>query len=942
MMNKGKLKKIRIFAASPDDVLQERAYLESLIEQLNQPGEIAGQMGITLELIDRDSHFDSLAGKSGGGPGSTDWDLFIGILWSRFEPTPGKNREEAGTFSPGTEEEFNYVYDLWKTKENPRIRLYFCLRSPIPKDIGTGQLKRVLSFLDKIKADNQPTGFYKTFEDINSFKELLQQDLLDYMSEVNLKTFLQKEIKQTPGEMGFADNTLKQLNEGEIKEIVFLSVGTHIQYKSIKNQSVEKIKTMLENDYHFVSEIIKQFKGCPISRRIDGGTWIFWGDNVHDRAVSAGIKIIKSREDFKGKKKTGILAEPLKARIAANCASIEIRFPFKRMYASAVHYVSHIEKNAAPPGTFVITDSFYNKLDNQLKEKLNYEKDYENTSLYSFRDTLERFRLSDNDLDNILTKVKNNIRLLLTSLEQGVTLKMDEFPVYESMRGYVETIYENFEYFNHCFSHYDRGEAVKDFPNLEKYIKVLLKEDERLLERFEEINLELRRSEMDKPALLSIKEYVKSIRTNSVPYLKYLLHQFEKQAAGENDIDRINRDYLLEKVVDFVEADPFHEEANFVELFLTRRDLMIDYISNHSDDEWHQKLISSLWKLADFVLIEDRNVEKNQNVFPILLSDDKKGSYFKVINRFLTEDLYPTRPEIENQFTRYNRKPEDSDITIVLKSLLNAHPDREVRANIIQTIDFKNLWYIIAYSNTPLTVLGEIAEFLSQGEKDEDRMKVFFDLTLLSLHNGIFSAKNHTTLSLIKNLIQVFYKFDFFVEQGYFSRLNDLCMRFATKAKRFNIDIEIIEDAKKKLDEDCIKRKTPPKTIPKCLHELPLAIQRKLAREGHHIEYFIIHPNNFIAYETNRYINSSNIDRFLAYQNINGTLMKIILRRDELFGKKSTVYAAMAHRKCTHEFGMNHYLQLTPEELNLLANNRDINPSVREFIKSKLQKKKKE
>jgi hypothetical protein len=413
------------------------------------------------------------------------------------------------------------------------------------------------------------------------------------------------------------------------------------------------------------------------------------------------------------------------------------------------------------------------------------------------------------------------------------------------------------------------------------------------------------------------------------------------QAAGENDIERINRNYLLEKVVVFVEADPFHEDAYFVELFLTKRDLLIDYISNRSDDAWHQKFISRLWQLADFVLIEDRTAAKDRKVFPILAADDKKGNYFKVINRFLTEDLDPTRAEIKNQFARYNINPEDSDITIVLKSVLIAHQSRRVRADIIQNIEFKNLWYIIAYSNTPLTVLADIAEFLSRGEKKEDHMKVFFDLMLLSLHNDIFSARGHTPLSQVKYLIQVFYKFDFFVEPGYFNRLNDLSMRFAVKAKKFNIDIEIIEDAKKRLDEDSRMTDTPSKTIPKCMHELPLAIQRKLAREGHHIEYFVIHNNAFIASEVNRYIYPGNIDRFLVFQNINVTLMNMLLRREELFGKNSTVYAAMTHSKCTREFAMNHYRQLTPEQLRSLANNRDINPSVREFIKSKLKRKKK-
>lgn len=939
--DKEKLKKIRIFVAAPQDVRHEYACLESLVQQLNKPGEIAEQMGITLELTDQGYHSDSPPGEQ--DPDVSKYDLFIGILWSRFDSPPRKkSRVGASVVYPASEEEFNNVYELWKTKDTPRIRLYFCLRSILPGDIDTGPLERVRLFLDKIKTDNQPSGFYKTFEDITSFKQLLQQDLLDHMREVNLKALLGKRIKTAPEEIQVADNMLKQMKEGEIKEIVFLSVGTHIPYKAIDNQAIEKIQSMLEKHYHLVSEITKQFSGCPICRDIDGGVWIFWGDDVHDKAVSAGIEIIKKQEDLKGNKRSDIPSEPLKSRIAAHCYSIEIRFPFKQMYASAIHYAAHIEKNAVSPGTFVITDSFYNKLEDRLKERLNYKKDYENTTLYSFRETRERFRLSENDLDNILNRVKNNILFLLNSLEQNVKLKMDDSLVHESMRGYVETIYEDFEYFNRCFSDYDKIKGTgKTLSNPTNFIKSLLREDERLLEKFEELNVQLKRIDMDKPGLLSIKEYVKSIRINSIPYLKYLLHQFEKQSEGEQDIDRINRDYLLEKVVYFVEADPFHEDVYFVELFLTRRDLLIDFISTREDDDWHQRLISRLWQLADFVLIEDRTTAKDRQVFPILANDDKKGSCFKVINRFLTGDLSPTRREIKNQFARHNIKPEDSNITIVLKSLLIAHQNSKVRASIIQNIEFKNLWYIIAYSNTTLTVLGEIAEFLSQGERDEDRMKVFFDLTLLSLYNDIFSARNHTPLSQVKYLIQVFYKFDFFVEPGYFNRLNDLSMRFAAKAKKFNIDIEIIEDAKKKLDEYSRKREKPPKTIPKCMRELPLAIQRKLAREGHHIEYFVIHNNNFIAKEANRYINTGNIDRFLAYPNINGTLMNMLLRRGELFVKKSTVYAAMVHRKCTREFAMNHYHRLPSEELKSLANNLYINSSVREFTKTMLQKKKK-
>jgi hypothetical protein len=100
--DKEKLKKIRIFAAAPQDVRREYACLESLVQQLNKPGEIAGQMGITLELISRGYHSDSLPGKGepGNGPGLSGYDLFIGILWARFDSPREKKAGKEQQCSP--------------------------------------------------------------------------------------------------------------------------------------------------------------------------------------------------------------------------------------------------------------------------------------------------------------------------------------------------------------------------------------------------------------------------------------------------------------------------------------------------------------------------------------------------------------------------------------------------------------------------------------------------------------------------------------------------------------------------------------------------------------------------------------------------------------------------------------------------------------------------
>ena len=83
-MNGDKLKKLRIFAASPSDVATERAKLETVVASLKP---MANYLGLMLEVVDwravvpdarrpQQIIFDQLK--------PTSWDIFIGILVSSF------------------------------------------------------------------------------------------------------------------------------------------------------------------------------------------------------------------------------------------------------------------------------------------------------------------------------------------------------------------------------------------------------------------------------------------------------------------------------------------------------------------------------------------------------------------------------------------------------------------------------------------------------------------------------------------------------------------------------------------------------------------------------------------------------------------------------------------------------------------------------------------
>jgi tetratricopeptide (TPR) repeat protein len=192
------LKKLRIFAASPSDVTNERAKLETVVDSLKP---MADYLGLTLEVIDwravvpdagrpQQIILDQLK--------ATSWDIFVGILWHRFGTPPGAKDKTGKDYLSGTEEEFKTAYALWKQHSKPRMVLYRCIRA-LPFDVDPDQLKRVREFfklLEGTKSD-YPT-LYQAFDTTESFEKLLldnlQKLLIEYSEQV--KTPITPEVAQ--------------------------------------------------------------------------------------------------------------------------------------------------------------------------------------------------------------------------------------------------------------------------------------------------------------------------------------------------------------------------------------------------------------------------------------------------------------------------------------------------------------------------------------------------------------------------------------------------------------------------------------------------------------------------------------------------------------------------------------------------------------------------
>jgi hypothetical protein len=146
-------------------------------------------LGVSFELIRWETHTHP---AFGGDPQTIindqlgeDYDIFIGILWSRFgTPTPRA--------LSGTAEEFNRAVSRTQNGR-PDVMIYFKDAPIAPSKIDAQQLNRVAEF----KQSLANSGLFSVFEDSLSFQSSLRAHL-STLAQKYLRTQPQTPTQQNP------------------------------------------------------------------------------------------------------------------------------------------------------------------------------------------------------------------------------------------------------------------------------------------------------------------------------------------------------------------------------------------------------------------------------------------------------------------------------------------------------------------------------------------------------------------------------------------------------------------------------------------------------------------------------------------------------------------------------------------------------------------------
>ena len=173
---------LKIFVASPGDVVEEREALARLIRDINDVlAFLAPESRLTLELVRYETHTSPDIGSPQeviNRQIAPDYDIFVGVMWRRSGTPTAKE-------ASGTIEEFRRACERRKQGHLPRIMFYFCDQPiAIPDPAELEQLIGVVKFREELSKLGL-TGAYPSHAEfaeyvrgglLRAIRDLLQEE----------------------------------------------------------------------------------------------------------------------------------------------------------------------------------------------------------------------------------------------------------------------------------------------------------------------------------------------------------------------------------------------------------------------------------------------------------------------------------------------------------------------------------------------------------------------------------------------------------------------------------------------------------------------------------------------------------------------------------------------------------------------------------------------
>jgi hypothetical protein len=266
------------------------------------------------------------------------------------------------------------------------------------------------------------------------------------------------------------------------------------------------------------------------------------------------------------------------------------------------------------------------------------------------------------------------------------------------------------------------------------------------------------------------------------------------------------------------------------------------------------------------------------------------------------------------------------------------HREESVSTWAISLLERSELWHVISYTHAPLTIKKKLFDAI-QVDAPPEYLKVFF----FCVRPNVFSAQRAEELFSAFELLEHFFKVPCFHEDMIFEPLLTLDQHLRALAMRLKLQIQESSPYQDLLTA-FMARGSQTTRDPESMREIPLPIQRKIAREGHFTVFFVSHSNDKVALETLPHLyKKEDITRYLRIPTINRLVLTDLAKRRRFFRKEMPRLALLQNPK-THAQVARVYLPLLSEQqVRLLAENKHISGEVRkmarQFVKRRREKR---
>jgi serine/threonine protein kinase len=355
-------------------------------------------------------------------------------------------------------------------------------------------------------------------------------------------------------------------------------------------------------------------------------------------------------------------------------------------------------------------------------------------------------------------------------------------------------------------------------------------------------------------------------------------------------------------------------------------DVVAHLVGPARDPALAAKLVRGLWRHADIILLHElQSSRRGFRLLPFLagLRDMPEAATFALLARALsTTEVRETLRAIDNVEDRR-----------VLARCLLVHPNPEARTAAVEALELADLWNVIAHPSTPMSVARFLFEHLRTRARAE-YLKVFF----FCVRDNMRAVATANDLAEALKLLAQFFQVSCFHEDMVFEPLLELDR--AVRQRAAAIELAVPDEAAyvEKLSAFTAKGQTETLAIDG-MSDVPLPIQRKLAREGHFLSFFISHTNEKVAKETLPHLlRLDDITPFLRVTTIHRIVLTELAKRRRFFRKEAPRIALLQNPKTPAVIARMFVPLVSEEQLRVLSTSKHINPDVRRLISTTLRR----